>query len=67
MEKFITHTGTALPLRQSGIDTDQILPSKYLKRISRTGFEDALFADWLQLRGALRESTGLIRRNSSNA
>jgi 3-isopropylmalate/(R)-2-methylmalate dehydratase small subunit len=46
MEKFITHTGTALPLRQSGIDTDQILPSKYLKRISRTGFEDALFADW---------------------
>jgi len=46
MEKFITHTGTALPLRQSGIDTDQILPSKFLKRISRTGFEDALFADW---------------------
>jgi len=46
MEKFITHTGTAIPLRQSGIDTDQILPSKYLKRISRTGFEDALFADW---------------------
>jgi 3-isopropylmalate/(R)-2-methylmalate dehydratase small subunit len=46
MEKFIKHTGTALPLRQSGIDTDQILPSKFLKRISRTGFEDALFADW---------------------
>lgn len=46
MEKFISHTGTALPLRQSGIDTDQILPSKFLKRISRTGFEDALFADW---------------------
>lgn len=46
MEKFTIHTGTAVPLRQSGIDTDQILPSKYLKRISRTGFEDALFADW---------------------
>lgn len=46
MEQFIKHTGTALPLRQSGIDTDQILPSKFLKRISRTGFEDALFADW---------------------
>lgn len=46
MEKFIKHTGTALPLRQAGIDTDQILPSKFLKRITRTGFEDALFADW---------------------
>lgn len=46
MEKFISHTGTAVPLRQSNIDTDQIIPSEYLKRITRTGFEDGLFAAW---------------------
>jgi len=41
-----THTGVAVPLPASNIDTDQILPAEYLKRISRTGFEDALFAEW---------------------
>jgi len=46
MEKFLTHTGTALPLRRSNVDTDQIIPAEYLKRITRHGFEDALFKAW---------------------
>lgn len=46
MEKFITHTGVGVPLKQSNIDTDQIIPAVYLKRVTRTGFEDALFASW---------------------
>jgi 3-isopropylmalate/(R)-2-methylmalate dehydratase small subunit len=46
MEKFTRHTGTALPLRRSNVDTDQIIPAVYLKRITRTGFEDGLFAAW---------------------
>lgn len=46
MEKFITHTGIAVPLRQSNVDTDQIIPAVYLKRITKTGFDDALFASW---------------------
>jgi 3-isopropylmalate/(R)-2-methylmalate dehydratase small subunit len=48
MEKFKVHTGRALPLRRSNVDTDQIIPAEYLKRISRHGFEDALFAAWRQ-------------------
>jgi 3-isopropylmalate/(R)-2-methylmalate dehydratase small subunit len=46
MEKFISHTGTALPLRRSNVDTDQIIPAVYLKRVTRTGFEDGLFGAW---------------------
>jgi len=46
MEKFATHTGIGVPLRSSNVDTDQIIPAVYLKRITRTGFEDALFAGW---------------------
>jgi 3-isopropylmalate/(R)-2-methylmalate dehydratase small subunit len=46
MEAFTTHTGTAVPLRRSNVDTDQIIPAVYLKRITRTGFEDGLFAAW---------------------
>jgi 3-isopropylmalate/(R)-2-methylmalate dehydratase small subunit len=46
MEKFIKHTGTALPLRRSNVDTDQIIPAVYLKRITKSGFEDGLFAAW---------------------
>jgi 3-isopropylmalate/(R)-2-methylmalate dehydratase small subunit len=46
MEKFTTHTGIGVPLRQSNVDTDQIIPAVFLKRITRTGFEDALFANW---------------------
>lgn len=46
MDKFLTHTGTALPLRRSNVDTDQIIPAEYLKRITRHGFEDALFKAW---------------------
>ncbi|WP_028279865.1 3-isopropylmalate dehydratase small subunit [Arthrobacter sp. H5] len=46
MEKITTHTGIGVPMRQSNVDTDQIIPAVYLKRITRTGFEDALFAEW---------------------
>ena len=46
MEKFIKHTGGALPLRRSNVDTDQIIPAVYLKRITKSGFEDGLFAAW---------------------
>src|SRR4051794_10986781 len=46
MQKFTTHTGTAVPLRRSNVDTDQIIPAEYLKRITRTGFADGLFAAW---------------------
>src|SRR5476651_1426241 len=46
MEKFTTHTGRGLPLRRSNVDTDQIIPAVYLKRVTRTGFEDGLFAAW---------------------
>ncbi|MEN9698495.1 MAG: hypothetical protein RL448_450 [Actinomycetota bacterium] len=46
MEKFINHTGTAVPLRRSNVDTDQIIPAVYLKRVTRSGFEDGLFAAW---------------------
>jgi 3-isopropylmalate/(R)-2-methylmalate dehydratase small subunit len=46
MEKFSVHTGVGVPLRRSNVDTDQIIPAVYLKRVSRTGFEDGLFAAW---------------------
>jgi 3-isopropylmalate/(R)-2-methylmalate dehydratase small subunit len=46
MEKFLGHTGIGVPLRRSNVDTDQIIPAVYLKRVSRTGFEDGLFAAW---------------------
>ena len=48
MEKFVAHTGRVLPLRRSNVDTDQIIPAVYLKRVSRSGFEDGLFAAWRQ-------------------
>jgi 3-isopropylmalate/(R)-2-methylmalate dehydratase small subunit len=48
MEKFTTHTGIAAPLQRSAVDTDQIIPAVYLKRVTKTGFEDALFANWRQ-------------------
>jgi 3-isopropylmalate/(R)-2-methylmalate dehydratase small subunit len=46
MEPFTTHTGRVVPLRRSNVDTDQIIPAVYLKRVTRTGFEDGLFASW---------------------
>lgn len=46
MDAFVTHTGTAAPLRRSNVDTDQIIPAEYLKRITRHGFEDGLFKAW---------------------
>lgn len=46
MEKFVSHSGTGIPLRRSNVDTDQIIPAVYLKRVTRSGFEDGLFAAW---------------------
>jgi 3-isopropylmalate/(R)-2-methylmalate dehydratase small subunit len=46
MEKFTVHTGTAVPLRRSNVDTDQIIPAVYLKRVTRSGFADGLFKEW---------------------
>ena len=46
MQPFVTHTGRALPLRRTNVDTDQIIPASYLKRVSRDGFGDGLFAAW---------------------
>ncbi|MPZ93325.1 MAG: 3-isopropylmalate dehydratase small subunit [Propionibacteriales bacterium] len=46
MDKVTVHAGRALPLRRSNVDTDQIIPAEYLKRVTRTGFEDGLFAAW---------------------
>ena len=48
MDKFLTHTGIAAPLKRSNVDTDQIIPAVYLKRVTKTGFDDALFAAWRQ-------------------
>lgn len=48
MEKFETHTGIGVPLRRSNVDTDQIIPAVYLKRVTRTGFDDGLFSGWRQ-------------------
>ena len=56
MEQFTTHTGRAVPLRRSNVDTDQIIPAVYLKRVTRTGFEDGLFKAW-------REDPGFVLNN----
>ncbi|MET0734716.1 MAG: 3-isopropylmalate dehydratase small subunit [Microbacterium sp.] len=48
MDAFTTHTGIAVPFKRSAVDTDQIIPAVYLKRVTKTGFEDALFASWRQ-------------------
>lgn len=48
MEKFSTHTGIAAPLKRSAVDTDQIIPAVFLKRVTKTGFDDALFNNWRQ-------------------
>jgi 3-isopropylmalate/(R)-2-methylmalate dehydratase small subunit len=53
MDAFVTHTGTAVPLRRSDVDTDQIIPSDWLKRVERTGFGAGLFSEW-------REDPGFV-------
>ncbi|MFC6017481.1 3-isopropylmalate dehydratase small subunit [Plantactinospora solaniradicis] len=58
MDKFTVHTGTAVPLRRSNVDTDQIIPAVYLKRVTRTGFEDGLFSAW-------REDPAFVLNDSS--
>ena len=56
MDSFTTHTGVGVPLRRSNVDTDQIIPAEYLKRVTRDGFEDGLFAAW-------RKDEGFILNN----
>ncbi|MFS0886233.1 3-isopropylmalate dehydratase small subunit [Aeromicrobium sp. 179-A 4D2 NHS] len=66
MDKFTSHTGVGAPLRRSNVDTDQIIPAVYLKRVTRTGFEDGLFAAWrgdpefVLNQDAYREATVLV-------
>ncbi|HYN94061.1 MAG TPA: 3-isopropylmalate dehydratase small subunit [Pilimelia sp.] len=56
MDKFTVHEGTGIPLRRSNVDTDQIIPAVYLKRVTRTGFADGLFSAW-------REDAGFVFNN----
>ena len=60
MDPFVTHTGTALPLRRSDVDTDQIIPSDWLKRVERTGFGAGLFSEW-------REDLSFVLNHSERA
>lgn len=60
MDKVTIHTGTAVPLRRSNVDTDQIIPAVYLKRVTRTGFEDGLFSAW-------REDPSFVLNNPAYA
>ncbi len=60
MDKFTTHHGTVLPLRRSDVDTDQIIPAVYLKRVTRTGFEDGLFSAW-------RDDPSFVLNNPAHA
>jgi 3-isopropylmalate/(R)-2-methylmalate dehydratase small subunit len=60
MDKFITHAGTVMPLRRSDVDTDQIIPAVYLKRVTRTGFEDGLFSAW-------RDEASFVLNNPAHA
>jgi len=60
MDKFITHRGKVMPLRRSDVDTDQIIPAVYLKRVTRTGFEDGLFSAW-------RDDPAFVLNNPAHA
>lgn len=60
MEKFTVHTGTGIPVRRSNVDTDQIIPAVYLKRVTRTGFADGLFSAW-------REDPGFVLNDPAYA
>jgi 3-isopropylmalate/(R)-2-methylmalate dehydratase small subunit len=60
MDKFITHSGKVMPLRRSDVDTDQIIPAVYLKRVTRSGFEDGLFSAW-------RDDPGFVVNNAAHA
>jgi len=60
MDKFITHSGKVMPLRRSDVDTDQIIPAVYLKRVTRTGFEDGLFSAW-------RDDPAFVLNNAAHA
>jgi 3-isopropylmalate/(R)-2-methylmalate dehydratase small subunit len=60
MDKFVTHNGKVMPLRRSDVDTDQIIPAVYLKRVTRTGFEDGLFNAW-------RDDPSFVLNNPAHA
>ena len=57
MERISVFTGVAAPLKRSNVDTDQIIPAVYLKRITKTGFEDGLFANWPVSRACAEQCT----------
>ena len=65
MDTFTTHTGVGVPLRRSNVDTDQIIPAVYLKRVTRTGFEDGLFAAWRNDPTLRAQPTGVRRRHGA--
>ena len=65
MDAFTTHTGIGVPLRRGNVDTDQIIPAEYLKRVTRTGFEDGLFAAWRERRDVRPQQPALRRRARS--
>jgi len=67
MVPFTVHTGTAVPLRRRDVDTDQIIPSDYLKRVTRTGFEDGLFAQWRSQGAATGETFVLDKPEHAGA
>jgi 3-isopropylmalate/(R)-2-methylmalate dehydratase small subunit len=60
MDKFVSHSGKVMPLRRSDVDTDQIIPAVYLKRVTRTGFEDGLFSAW-------RDDPSFVLNNPAHA
>ena len=60
MDQFTRHSGTGMPLRRSNVDTDQIIPAVYLKRVTRTGFEDGLFSAW-------RDDPAFVLNNPAHA
>ncbi|WP_433369322.1 3-isopropylmalate dehydratase small subunit [Actinoplanes sp. CA-142083] len=60
MDKFVSHSGKVMPLRRSDVDTDQIIPAVYLKRVTRTGFEDGLFSAW-------RDDPSFVLHNPAHA
>ena len=60
MDKFVSHSGKVMPLRRSDVDTDQIIPAVYLKRVTRTGFEDGLFSAW-------RDDPGFVLNDPAHA
>ncbi len=67
MDAFSTHTGIGVPLRRSNVDTDQIIPAVYLKRVTRTGFADGLFAAWRSDPSFVLNQSAVRRRHACSS